>query len=165
MNVGFRVKELRNYLDLTQTAFADKLGLKYTAIGLIENGVRNLTQRNFDLICEKFSVNPDWLRTGEGSMFIESDSSLISQLAKEYNLNTAAQMLLTTFLGLESGTRDAIIKFMQDFASQLAANNVSGSSVVSPQPNFNDLYTNPLINQHRCIPSASDKAIPDEKNA
>lgn len=38
------------------------------------------------LICEKFGVNEDWLRYGEGEMFKPAPSDVLDQLASEYNL-------------------------------------------------------------------------------
>ena len=66
-----RLKELRKTLGLTQQQFASDIGLGKSSIGNIENGVINLTDRNISVICSKYNVNEQWLRTGEGEKFTE----------------------------------------------------------------------------------------------
>ena len=37
---------------------------------MIEHGQNMLTDRNINIICKEFHVNEEWLRSGEGDMFI-----------------------------------------------------------------------------------------------
>jgi transcriptional regulator with XRE-family HTH domain len=66
-----RVSELRKTLGLTKIKFAEKLGLTYSAISLIESGKNALTNQNINLICLTFQVNEQWLRNGIAPMFSE----------------------------------------------------------------------------------------------
>ena len=66
-----RLKKLRKTLDMTQQAFADKLGVKRNTVGQWECGVNPLTDQTVVSICREFNVNENWLRTGEGDMFTE----------------------------------------------------------------------------------------------
>lgn len=66
-----RIKELRKTLGLTLEKFGSNLGVTKTAIYNIENGNRKLTDQMFISICREFNVNENWLRTGDGDMFIE----------------------------------------------------------------------------------------------
>lgn len=67
-----RLKLLRKSLNLTQKDFANSIGLKSSsAIGNIELGLIELSERNIDSICEKHNVNKEWLKTGNGNMFNE----------------------------------------------------------------------------------------------
>ena len=63
-----RVKELRRSLGLTQDVFGSKLGLKKSAISLIESGSNSLTEQTIKSICREFNVSYLWLTTGEGPM-------------------------------------------------------------------------------------------------
>lgn len=65
-----RIKQVRTNAKLTQTEFADKLGLTKNYISLVENGNREPSDRTINDICDKFGVNPVWLRTGEGEPFV-----------------------------------------------------------------------------------------------
>lgn len=68
-----RIREIRTALALTQTEFAEKIGLKQNAVSLMEKPNRRITEQNIIAICAKFHVNETWLRTGEGEMFLEKD--------------------------------------------------------------------------------------------
>lgn len=66
-----RLKELRKELKLTQQEFANKIGISRGNIGAYEVGKNKTSDAVISLICTKFHVNEDWLRTGNGDMFIE----------------------------------------------------------------------------------------------
>jgi len=68
-----RIKELRTEhlkqktgKKYTQQEFADILGLSQNYIWQIEKGERTPSERTLSDICEKFGVDPTWLRTGIG---------------------------------------------------------------------------------------------------
>lgn len=56
---------------MTLERFGERLGVTKMTISRIENGVNSVTDQMFKSICREFNVNPDWLRDGSGSMFIE----------------------------------------------------------------------------------------------
>lgn len=67
-----RIKKLRKELDLTQQEFADKVGIPRDSIGGYEIGRRSPSEAAISLICTKCNVNEEWLRTGQGEMFLPS---------------------------------------------------------------------------------------------
>lgn len=64
-----RLRELRKSLNLTQQEFADILKIKRGAVANYEIGRNQPIDAIISLICEKFNVNEDWLRNGNGEMF------------------------------------------------------------------------------------------------
>ena len=83
-----RIKKIRKALDLTQQEFADRIGVKRNTVGQWECGINPLTDQTISSICREFNVNEDWLRTGEGEMFIkltrdEEMAKLTKQLLNE----------------------------------------------------------------------------------
>ena len=109
-----RLKELRKVLKLSQAAFAEKIGLKQSAIGDIESGKNNLNTRNLNAICREFNVNSEWLKTGEGEMFLPSSS--LERLAREYELTADETALIKNFVQLPAEDRAAILKLVKNFA-------------------------------------------------
>lgn len=73
MTENERIKEVRKSFGLTQDKFGERVGVKKSAISQIENGSNSVTDQLRLAVCREFSVNEDWLRTGEGSMFVEPD--------------------------------------------------------------------------------------------
>lgn len=86
-----RLRILRKKLNLTQKQFAQSIGLKTaSAIGNIELGLIELSDRNIGRICEEFNVNENWLRNGNGEMFLEQSPEdefdfLVGKLYAENN--------------------------------------------------------------------------------
>lgn len=72
--IGKRVSVLRKTLKLTQTEFAKALSIGQQALSMIENGQRDLSEKNIKLICFSYKVSYDWLVNGIGDMFQSDDS-------------------------------------------------------------------------------------------
>lgn len=68
-----RLKKLRKSLDLTQQKFADIVGVKQNTVAQYEMGRNEPIDSVISLICREFNVNEEWLRTGNGEMFIQID--------------------------------------------------------------------------------------------
>ena len=64
---------------MTQSEFADKIGIGYSALSKIELGVNTPSTQTLQLICQQFGVRRDWLTDGTGPMRvpIESDDQLV----------------------------------------------------------------------------------------
>lgn len=68
-----RIKELREYLGMSRTAFGEKLGISGDVVNNLERGRVEIKEDRIKLICSVFGVNEKWLRYGKGDMFIEED--------------------------------------------------------------------------------------------
>jgi HTH-type transcriptional regulator / antitoxin PezA len=76
-----RIKRIRNSLNISQTDFAKKLSISRSAVCKMESGENFPSEQTIKLICNEFSVNEDWLRTGNGEMFVPSKKDdLISSM-------------------------------------------------------------------------------------
>lgn len=69
-----RIRELRKALNLNQTEFGERIGVKQATVAGYENGSRQPIDAVITAICREFSVNEEWLRTGSGPMFKEVDT-------------------------------------------------------------------------------------------
>lgn len=65
-----RIKKIRKEFDLTQQEFADRIGIARGNVGAYEVGKNAPSDAVISLICREFNVNEDWLKTGQGEMFI-----------------------------------------------------------------------------------------------
>ncbi len=70
-----RLKEVRKALGLTQQEFADTIGSKRNTIAKYETETNVPSTAVISLICSKFNVNEEWLRTGKGEMFLDLSRS------------------------------------------------------------------------------------------
>ena len=69
MTVNERIRQARQALTMTQTAFSKAIYVSSGYTAEIENGHRTANDRIIHLICLTFGVSEHWLKTGEGEMF------------------------------------------------------------------------------------------------
>ena len=92
-NMIERLKLLRHKLCLTQSEFASVLGLNQSSYSLIETGKINLSERYIKTLVALYNVNEQWLRTGEGTIFLSSPQE--KELVKIFkSLSPASQNYL-----------------------------------------------------------------------
>nr|WP_142412109.1 helix-turn-helix transcriptional regulator [Clostridium sp. Marseille-P7770] len=113
-----RIKEIRKYLNLTQQGFADKLGVARNNIAGYETGKRSPSDAVISLICTKFGVNEDWLRTGAGDMFLPDPDNELDAFARKYNVTGLERIFLEKYLKLKQSERDAVVRFMLEIAEE-----------------------------------------------
>ena len=109
-----RIKKIRRFCSLTQQEFADRLGITRNNIAGYETGKRSPSDAVISLICTKFGVNEDWLRTGAGG----DDNMFLPE--PEDELEALERIFLEKYLGLKQTERDAVIRFMADLAEEVA---------------------------------------------
>lgn len=69
-----RLLEVRKTLKISQEQMGKKLGVTRSSISNMETGRFSITDTMIKLICSEFSVSEEWLRTGEGEMFVKIDT-------------------------------------------------------------------------------------------
>jgi transcriptional regulator with XRE-family HTH domain len=84
MEMKDRIKELRKSIGISQPVFAKKISISKGYIANLELG-QKINDRIVKLICQEFNVNEDWLRTGNGTMFIEKDLEMLELLGEKIN--------------------------------------------------------------------------------
>ena len=99
-SVNENLKVLLKELNLSQRQFAQALYLDPGYFSKIIQGKMPLNSRLQLLIENTFKVNGDWLRTGEGEMFlVPADSSIKTKVLSEIDkLNEAQLALLDSFI-------------------------------------------------------------------
>lgn len=77
-----RIKTLRKHLGITQAEFAQKIGTSQNVFANYEIGRRNPSNSVINNICKTFNVEEEWLRTGQGDMFLKiPEEDLFSRAA------------------------------------------------------------------------------------
>lgn len=118
MTIGERIKIVRDTLDITQAAFAEKLGTARNTIANYEIGRREPMEATIKAICREFNVNYDWLKDGEGEMFDAVPETLIDELSQEYNLDDLDRRIILGYLRLSESDRGAIKRYIQGIIGQ-----------------------------------------------
>jgi len=115
-----RIKKLRKALDLTQQEFASRIGSVQNTITGYETGRRVPSNQVLSLICREFNVSEEWLRTGEGEMFIAREEDPLSELVRQRGLSVPERILVEKFLDLKPESRRAVIDYMEKIVSALS---------------------------------------------
>lgn len=104
MTINERVKEVRKYLGLTLEKFGQPLGLKKSGLSLIENGINNVSEQLIKSICREYSVDENWLRTGNSdkmfSLELDEDAMLVESLLND--VDNPVYELIKKFMKLYS---------------------------------------------------------------
>lgn len=121
-----RLKKLRKTLDLTQKEFGERIGVKGNTIAQYEIGRNEPIDSVFSLICREFNVNENWLRTGEGEMFIEmTEQQKIMNFTglllkdKDSVVANAIQTLIITYEQLDDVSKATLEKIALQYIDNL----------------------------------------------
>ena len=117
MTLGERIKKLRKELDLTQQKLADRLGVKHNTIALIESGKRNTSDQLLFSVCREFNVSEEWLRNGDGEMFVPKPETTIDEIVREYGLDDLDRQIIKEFIELSDQDRAAVKAYIQSIIS------------------------------------------------
>lgn len=143
-----RLKQLRKHCKLSQTAFAERLGVTRSVIKNLELGAVTIKEHMFKLIAAEFNVNELWLRTGEGNMFNDNSKTILDDLTAEYNLTNTEKALIETFLDLSPSGRKTVTDYIQTAATRMKnADNERDKLVNQQLSNLNQaIRTTSIVN-------------------
>lgn len=115
MEMHERIKELRKeYLHLSQTEFGERLGVSRSVINNIERNALARPDQKLSLIklmCSVFDVSEEWIVNGTEPMFVETPSSTMEQLKKEFGLDDFSYNLVYQYLKLDTEQRQTVRDF------------------------------------------------------
>jgi len=117
-----RIILLRKTLGYSQEKFAQALNLSRNFINQIEAGKKNPSDRTILDICREYNVNEEWLRTGEGEMFIdlsheEEIADLTYKLLSEES-SSFKNRLISALSRLSDEQWDVLEKVIDDISVQ-----------------------------------------------
>lgn len=119
MTQGERVREIRKTLNLTLEKFGMKLGVGKQAISKIEKGENSITEQMAISICREYSVNYDYLISGEGEMFDTLPQTILEELCKQYDLDDFDKILLEMYLEMTGSQRDVLKQTIREMIQKI----------------------------------------------
>lgn len=121
LTIGNRIKTLRKALNLSQVAFGKNLGVSRDVINNAELERATISQLFIKAISSEYNINEEWLISGKGKMFKETNESLLDKLKNKYDLSNLEFILLKEYLKLDKKQRqvfenyfDNVIKAQSD---------------------------------------------------
>ena len=119
--INERFYQIRKNLDLSQVEMGNAIGISASGVSNIEKGIRSVTKKHIRLLSAAFNVEEEWLEHGTGTMFRDSDGTIISQLSEQYNLSSDQTALIRSFLSLTDSQRDAVVAAVCNAADAVSA--------------------------------------------
>lgn len=98
--INERIVQLRKELSLSMDKFGERIGVSRSVIKNIEYNLTEPKPLLLKQICKEFKVDPDWLETGEGDMFLpaEEEDELLHyamEVMSNKDLDWIKQLILT----------------------------------------------------------------------
>lgn len=114
-----RIHELRKTLNMSMEKFGEKIGVGKATISRIESGVNSITEQMHLSICRAYGVSEEWLRTGQGEMFADSDLFSLDEYAKQHGANDEEIEILKAYFQIDEESRKT---FLDKFLNNIAKN-------------------------------------------
>ena len=123
MGLKDRLREIRKNLPkkTTQEAFAESLGTTRNAIASYELGKVIPTDTFIQLLCAKFNINEEWLRTGKEPMHKSDIEAQVDAYTRGYALDAEEREIIRYFLNLNPSERAAVIAHVEKIADAIRA--------------------------------------------
>lgn len=106
-----RIKALRESLGLSMEKFGAKIGLTRSAISKIESG-SNPSDQTIMSICREFNVNEEWLRNGNGDMFLDFTEDEFARAAASLSTDAFVQGLIVEYWKLDDDSKRLFREFI-----------------------------------------------------
>lgn len=114
-----RIREVRRSAGLTQSEFAQRLGISASAVNKIEMGINSPSEQTLRLICSGFGVNLDWLTTGRGEM-LRSDDALADVIRVMSGDDPVKQQLMQMIANMPTAVLLPFAQWLRDNSGPLA---------------------------------------------
>ncbi|MDR1705763.1 MAG: helix-turn-helix domain-containing protein [Clostridiales bacterium] len=129
MDIGERMKFLRKQLELTQSDFAERIGITNSALSDIERGrTKSLTERNIASIATMYGVNPEWLRSGAEPVFFAGKLPM-DALAAQYGMTELELDIMRQYMRLPFPVRRRVFTELAAFVMASEA-----EAALEPEP-------------------------------
>lgn len=117
-----RILEIISAKNLTKTEFAKRLNVSQAFVSQLCAGAREPSDRTISDICEKFSINETWLRTGAGEMHVplSRDAQLAKIFATVQVSDDERARLVKAFASLPEEAYPQLYRWFQEMAKNLA---------------------------------------------
>ena len=111
-----RVRQLRQFLNISQEEFGKRIGITKSSVSNFEKGTRNMSEQTIKSICREFNVSIAWLKEGKGDMFTDLPETILDQLVEEYHLDYFDKELIKKYLDLTDSEREVIKKYIKSLS-------------------------------------------------
>lgn len=120
--INERFRQVRETLKLSQEEFASRANRTRSEIKNIEYGKTSPKEELIAGVCKAHDISPEWLRTGNGEMFVQKDkereiAEFLADVASDRD-NSARKQLIRIMARLPEEMWETIEQILRDFAEE-----------------------------------------------
>ena len=136
-DINSRVKEVRQSMELSQAKFAQKIEFSQGAIRDVELGKCGVSDRLILAMNKYLGVNEEWLRTGNGSMYAQTDKKdaveqALNILMAKYNMDKFEIAMMKNYLEMSPEAKQGFKTFLKEVAPTIKAEADEGRVAEGP---------------------------------
>ncbi len=105
-----RIRMLREDKGLTRAAFGEPLGVSSDVINNLERGRVDAKDSIIKLICAKYNVREEWLRTGKEPMYNVPETFSLDKYAKERGATELELKVAKAYFALDPEIRKMLLE-------------------------------------------------------
>lgn len=117
-NVNSRLIEVFNSSNLKQNEFANRIGVSQAYISKLfkEESDKTPSDRILKLVCSEFNVDENWLRTGNGNMFVEAKEISLDDYARKNGISEYETDIMKLYMSLDKNTRNQFMDGLRELS-------------------------------------------------
>lgn len=136
-DINNRVKEVRQSMKLSQAKFAQKIGFSQGGINDVEKCKCGVSDRFIFAMNKYLGVNEEWLRTGNGSMYAQTDKKdaveqALNILMAKYNMDKFEIAMMKNYLEMSPEAKQGFKTFLKEVAPTIKAEADEGRVAEGP---------------------------------
>lgn len=136
-DINNRVKEVRQSMELSQAKFAQKIEFSQGAIRDVELGKCGVSDRLILAMNKYLGVNEEWLRTGNASMYAQTDKKdaveqALNILMAKYNMDKFEIAMMKNYLEMSPEAKQGFKTFLKEVAPTIKAEADEGRVAEGP---------------------------------
>lgn len=125
-DINNRVKEVRQSMKLSQAKFAQKIEFSQGAIRDVELAKCGVSDRLIFAMNKYLGVNEEWLRTGNGSMYAQTDKKdaveqALNILMAKYSMDKFEIAMMKNYLEMSPEAKQGFKTFLKEIAPTIEA--------------------------------------------
>ncbi len=118
-NIGERIGKLIKALNIKKVRFAERLKIDQSYVTQLTSGKRNPSERTIFDICREFNVREEWLRNGNGEMFLDVTEDEFAKAAATLSNDTFIRSLIIEYWKLDEDSKKLFRNFVHKLSDDM----------------------------------------------
>lgn len=118
-NIGDRIGELIKAMNMKKVRFAERIKVDQSYITQLTNNKRSPSDRIIADICREFNANEEWLRTGNGNMFLELSEDEFAKAASSLSNDVFVRNLIIEYWKLDDDSKKLFRNFIHNLSDSM----------------------------------------------